>query len=137
MNETEALQKATPGKGKFIPGEVYEQDLGRLGVRQVLIQGKDAQGNILGWYLPDKKSAELLGQSSGFLQEAKFTGKDRFPLRPSTSSEANIKSAINFMFPEKPISGQLVSGGEIGGVKKPMTEFQLKNLLDASKLTER
>jgi len=105
IDEATALKSAKQGTGKFLPGEVYEQELGGLGVKQVLIQGKDAQGNILGWYLPDKKSAQMLGQTEGFLQPAKFKPDpttDINPLRPSTTPTEKIRQAIDFMFGKKP-----------------------------------
>ena len=109
LDEATALRQARQGTGAFKGGEVYEQDLGRIGTRQVLVQGKDAEGNILGWYLPDKKSADILGQKTGFLQPAKFTTSE---LQPSTTPTAKIKTAINWMFPEKPVSGKLTQAPE-------------------------
>lgn len=110
MDEITALKSAKQGKGEYLPGEVYEQNLGKLGVRQVLIKGRDAEGNVLGWYLPDKKSAQLLGQVEGFLQEAKFKPdptQDRFPLSPSKTSTEKIKQAIDFLFFNKQKEGAL------------------------------
>jgi|GEM_PF-6006581 len=112
LDETTALKSARQGTGTFQGSEVYEQNLGKMGTRQVLVQGKDAQGNILGWYLPDKQSAQLLGQRGGFLQPAKFNPSE---LKPSTTPTAQIKTAINFMFPEKRIAGQLTQASK--GVK--------------------
>lgn len=123
LDENTALRSARQGTGQFQGGEVYQQDLGRLGVRQVLVQGKDAQGNILGWYLPDKKTAGLLGQQSGFLQEARFKPSE---LQVSQTPTEQIKSAINFMFPEKPIAGEIGKGVENGDIIQQALEERLK-----------
>lgn len=98
MSEEEALKTAKVGLGEFKPGEIYYQDLGRLGKRGVLISGKDKDGNILGWYLPDPESAKLLGQKGGFLQEAKFTRPEEELKIADAETEGQLKQAINYLF---------------------------------------
>lgn len=96
---TQALQNIKKGTGKFLGGEVYEQDLGKLGKRQVLVSGTDAQGNIQGWYMPNSQEAKLLGQNQPYLEPATFKPKD---LSIPQTTEANIKTAVNYLFGQKP-----------------------------------
>jgi len=80
------------------------------------------------------------GELTELMQKAGFDGVKYQEIPLQTAFGSNPKrwgdKTDYVIFSEKLANkGLPVSGGEIG--KKPMTEFQLKNLLDASKLTER
>lgn len=114
-----ALESATIGKGEFKIGEVYEQDLGSLGKRGVIVSGINEDGSVEGYYFPTTKSAEILGQAEAYLEPAKFNNPKNELRIVEGQTDESLKELLSSAF-DLSIKGK---GATVeGGIKTPTNE---------------
>lgn len=91
------LRNAKRGEGKYEYGDVYFQRIAG-GIRGVIVESKEENGTVNGYYLPKPSSSKLLG-SDVYLEPATFTKPDKeLEIYPKTNTTEKIRELINQRF---------------------------------------